>query len=98
MKWQVTLKNKDVYIVDDDQAWLWVLLERNLDLTYTQAHVKIADGSLEVITMLLYLASVINGKTELKLHESWVNHEFDNFDIAGDVDPKDTQAEASSET
>lgn len=98
MLWTVDTKTNGQYTIDDDRAWLWVLLERELGISFTQAQEKIANGSLEVITMLLYLASVLDGKTDLKMHQTWVEHEFVIFDVVADVDPKDIMLEASNDT
>lgn len=82
--------------MSDDSAWLWIELERETGLTMQQAGAKMAEGSLDLITALLFKASVIEKKTELKTHKAWVQHEFDTFDIVSE-DPKATGAEASSE-
>jgi hypothetical protein len=83
--------------VSDDSAWLWIELERETGLTMQQAGAKMAEGSLDVITTLLFKAAVMEKKTELKTHKAWVKHEFESFDIVSQ-DPKDTDAEASSGT
>jgi hypothetical protein len=56
-----------------------------------------AEGSLDVITSMLFKAASMDKKTELKTHKAWVLHEFDTFDVVSE-DPKVTGAEASSET
>jgi hypothetical protein len=96
MKYEVTTQQGNNYIVSDDSAWLWIELERETGLTMQQAHAKMAEGSLDVITSLLFKASVMEKKTEIKTHKAWVLHEFETFDVVSE-DPKATGAEASSE-
>lgn len=94
MKYEVTTQQGNKYTVSDDSAWLWIELERETGLTMQQAGAKMAEGSLDVITNLLFKASVIEKKTELKTHKAWVLHEFDTFDVVSE-DPKAMDAEAS---
>jgi hypothetical protein len=61
-----------------------------------QAGAKMAEGSLDIITSLLFKAAVIEKKTEIKSHKAWVLNEFETFDVLSE-DPKATGAEASSE-
>jgi len=96
MKYEVTTQQGNKYIVSDDSAWLWIELERDTGLTMQQAGAKMAEGSLDIITSLLFKAAVIEKKTELKTHKAWVLHEFDTFDVVSE-DPKAMDAEASSE-
>lgn len=96
MKYQITTQQGNKYIVSDDSAWLWIELERETGLTMQQAGAKMAEGSLDIITSLLFKAAVIEKKTELKTHKAWVQHEFETFDVLSE-DPKATGAEASSE-
>jgi len=96
MKYEVTTQQGNKYIVSDDSAWLWIELERETGLTMQQAGAKMAEGSLDIITSLLFKAAVIEKKTELKTHKAWVLHEFETFDVLSE-DPKATDAEASSE-
>lgn len=96
MKYEVTTQQGNKYIVSDDSAWLWIELERETGLTMQQAAAKMAEGSLDVITVLLYRAAVIENKTQLKTHKAWVLNEFDTFEIVSE-DPKATGAEASEE-
>ena len=94
MKYEVTTQQGGKYIVTDDSAWLWIELERDTGLTMKQASAKMAEGSLDVITQLLFKAAVIEKKTELKTHKAWVLHEFESFDVVSE-DPKATGAKAS---
>jgi hypothetical protein len=96
MKYEVTTQQGNKYTVSDDSAWLWIELERDTGLTMQQAGAKMAEGSLDIITNLLFKAAVIEKKTELKTHKAWVLHEFDTFDVVSE-DPKAIDAEASSE-
>jgi hypothetical protein len=97
MKYEVTTQQGNKYIVSDDSAWLWIELERETGLTMQQAGAKMAEGSLDVITSMLFKAAVMEKKTELKTHKAWVLHEFETFDVVSE-DPKATDAEASSGT
>ena len=94
MQYEITTQQGNKYTVDDNSAWLWIELERETGLTMQQASAKMAEGSLDVITALLYKAASMEKKTELKSHKSWVLHEFDTFDVLSE-DPKATGAEAS---
>jgi hypothetical protein len=96
MQYEVTTQQGNKYIVSDDSAWLWIELERETGLTMQQAGAKMAEGSLDVITVLLYKAAVMEKKTDLKSHKAWVLNEFETFDLVSE-DPKATGAEASSE-
>ena len=97
MKYEITTQQGNKYIVSDDSAWLWIELERETGLTMQQAGAKMAEGSLDVITSMLFKAAVMDKKTELKTHKGWVLHEFDTFDVVSE-DPKATGAEASDGT
>jgi hypothetical protein len=96
MKYEVTTQQGNKYTVSDDSAWLWIELERDTGLTMQQAGAKMAEGSLDVITSLLFKAAVMEKKTELKTHKAWVLHEFETFDVVSE-DPKAMDAEASGE-
>jgi hypothetical protein len=96
MKYDVTTQQGNKYTVSDDSAWLWIELERDTGLTMQQAGAKMAEGSLDVITSLLFKAAVMEKKTELKTHKAWVLHEFETFDVVSE-DPKAMDAEASGE-
>jgi hypothetical protein len=96
MQYEITTQQGNKYIVSDDSAWLWIELERETGLTMQQAGAKMAEGSLDVITTLLFKATLIEKKTELKTHKAWVQHEFETFDVLSE-DPKVMGAEASSE-
>ena len=95
MQYEVTTQQGNKYIVSDDSAWLWIELERETGLTMQQAGAKMAEGSLDVITVLLYKAAVMEKKTDLKSHKAWVLNEFETFDVVSE-DPKATGAEASN--
>jgi hypothetical protein len=95
MEYEVTTQQGNKYIVSDNSAWLWIELERETGLTMQQAGAKMAEGSLDVITSLLFKAAVMEKKTELKSHKAWVLHEFETFDVVSE-DPKAMGAEASN--
>lgn len=94
MKYEVTTQQGNKYEVSDDSAWLWIELERETGLTMQQAGAKMAEGSLDIITALLFKAAVMEKKTDLKSHKAWVLNEFETFDVVAE-DPKATGAEAS---
>ena len=93
MKYQITTKQGNNYIVDDNSAWLWISLERELGYTMPQAAAKLQEGSLEVITWLLYKAAFESKQTTLKTHKIWVETEFETFEVV-EEDPKALKAEA----
>lgn len=97
MKYEITTQQGNKYIVSDDSAWLWIELERETGLTMQQAGAKMAEGSLDIITALLFKAAVMEKKTEIKSHKAWVLNEFETFDVVSE-DPKAIDAEASSGT
>jgi ppGpp synthetase/RelA/SpoT-type nucleotidyltranferase len=94
MKYKVTTKQGNNYIVSDDSAWLWITLERELGYTIQQAAAKMAEGSLDVITWIIHKAALDSKQTELKTQKTWVEHEFETFELVEEEDPKATPAEA----
>jgi hypothetical protein len=96
MKYEITTQQGEKYIVSDNDAWLWIELERETGLTMKQASVKMAEGSLDIITALLFKAAFIDKKTAIKTHKAWVQEEFETFDVVSE-DPKDMKAEALEE-
>jgi hypothetical protein len=82
--------------VSDNDAWLWIELERETGLTMKQASVKMSEGSLDIITTLLFKAAVMDKRTTIKTHKVWVREEFETFDVVSE-DPKDMKAEALKE-
>lgn len=96
MKYEITTKQGNKYIVSDDSAWLWIELERSLGLTMKQAAEKMALGSLDVITWVLHKAALDSKNTELKTQKAWVETEFELFEVV-EESPKATKSEVSSE-
>jgi len=94
MRYNVKTQQGNNYIVSDESAWLWIELERELGYTVTQAAKKMADGSLDVITCMLYKAAKEQGKTQLKTQRQWVENEFETFDVVDEPDPKDNSETA----
>lgn len=92
MKFNITTQQGTNFIVSDDSVWVWIELERELGLTMKEAAEKMANGSLDVITCMLFKLAVKGGHTELKTQRAWVEHEFDSFDVVDDADPKETEA------
>lgn len=98
MKLQITTKQGNNFIVDDNDIELWIELEDLLDLTFVEAQEKIQRQSMKVLTTLMFIGARKGGHTELKTRKAWVEHEFESFDVVVDDGPKDTDREASSDT
>lgn len=75
--------------MSDESAWLWVEIERELGYTVSQAADKMSQGSLDVITCMLYKAAKAQGNTKLPSQQSWVMNEFDTFEVIEDS-PKES--------
>ena len=84
MEYNVTTKQGNNYIVSDESAWLWVEIERELGYTVSQAAEKMSQGSLDVITCMLFKAAKALGKTMLPTQQSWVINEFETFEVVED--------------
>ena len=97
MRYEVTTKQGNNYIVSDDSAWLWVEVERELGYTVSQAAEKMSQGSLDVITCMLYKAAKAQGHTKLPSQQAWVINEFETFDVVSEPDPKENLQTALSE-
>jgi hypothetical protein len=89
MKYEVTTKQGNNYIVSDDSVWMWIELERELGYTVTEAAAKMTKGSLDVISFVLYKSAFAQGKTQLKTQRAWVENEFETFELVDEPDPKD---------
>lgn len=89
MKYEVTTQQGNKYIVSDDSAWLWVEIERELGYTMHQAAEKMSQGSLDVITCMLYKAAKSAGQTKLPSQQAWVINEFDTFEVV-EESPKES--------
>jgi hypothetical protein len=81
MQYEIKTKQGTNYIVSDDSAWLWIEIERELGYTVTQAAEKMSQGSLDVITCMLYKAARSMGKTQMPSQQAWVTNEFDSFEV-----------------
>ena len=81
MQYKVITQQGTNYIVSDDNAWLWVEIERELGYTVNQAAEKMGQGSLDVVTCMLFKAARIAGHTELMTQQGWVLNEFDSFEV-----------------
>jgi hypothetical protein len=89
MQYEVTTQQGNKYIVSDDSAWLWVEIERELGYTMHQAAEKMSQGSLDVITCMLYKAAKSAGHTKLPSQQAWVVNEFDTFEVV-EESPKES--------
>ena len=89
MKYEITTKQGNNYIVSDESAWLWVEIERELGYTVSQAADKMSQGSLDVITCMLYKAAKAAGNTKLPSQQAWVTNEFETFEVVEDS-PKES--------
>jgi hypothetical protein len=88
MKYEITTQQGNKYEVNDDNAWLWVEIERELGYTVSQAAEKMSQGSLDVITCMLFKAAKAQGKTQLPNQQAWVTNEFESFEVS-EESPKD---------
>ena len=88
MKYEITTQQGNKYEVNDDNAWLWIEIERELGYTISQAAEKMSEGSLDVITCMLFKAAKAQGKTQLPNQQAWVTNEFDSFEVI-EENPKD---------
>ena len=89
MKYNVTTKQGNNYIVSDESTWLWVEIERELGYTVSQAAEKMSQGSLDVITCMLYKAAKAQGATKLPSQQAYVLNEFETFEVVEDS-PKES--------
>lgn len=81
MQYTIKTKQGNNYIVSDDSAWLWIEIERELGYTFSQAAEKMSQGSLDVITCMLFKAAKAIGKTQMPSQQAWVTNEFDSFEV-----------------
>jgi hypothetical protein len=81
MQYEIKTKQGNNYIVSDDSAWLWIEIERELGYTVTQAAEKMSQGSLDVLTCMLFKAARAMGKTQMPNQQAWVTNEFDSFEV-----------------
>jgi hypothetical protein len=88
MQYNITTKQGNNYIVSDESTWLWIEIERDLGYTVTQAAEKMSEGSLDVITCMLYKAAKAAGHTKLPNQQAWVVNEFDGFEVV-EENPKE---------
>jgi hypothetical protein len=89
MQYNVTTKQGNNYIVSDESAWLWIEIERELGYTVSQAAEKMSQGSLDVLTCMLYKAAKAQGKTQLPNQRVWVENEFETFEVV-EESPKES--------
>lgn len=89
MKYEITTKQDKKYTVSDENAWLWVEIERELGYTVSQAAEKMSQGSLDVITCMLFKAAKAQNHTQMPNQQAWVINEFETFEVVED-DPKDS--------
>ena len=89
MKYNVTTKQGNNYIVSDESTWLWVEIERELGYTVSQAADKMSQGSLDVITCMLFKAAKAAGNTKLPNQQAYVMNEFETFEVVEDS-PKES--------
>ena len=89
MQYEIKTKQGNNYIVSDESAWLWIEIERELGYTVSQAAEKMSNGSLDVITCMLYKAAKTAGHTKLPSQQAWVVNEFDSFEVI-EESPKDS--------
>lgn len=86
MKLQVKTTTTE-QLVDIDQAWVWVRLERELNLTISQAAEKYEQGSTYTITYALWIASETT-----ESYDDWMKTLL-TFEMVDDEAPKDSHPE-----
>jgi hypothetical protein len=89
MQYTITTKQGNNYIVSDDSTWLWIEIERELGYTVTQAAEKMSQGSLDLITCMLYKAAKAAGHTKMPSQQAWVTNEFEGFEVVEET-PKES--------
>jgi len=89
MKYEITTKQGNKYIVSADSTWLWIEIERELGYTITEAEDKLRAGSLDVLTCMLYKAAKAQGETKLPSQQAWVSNEFEGFEVVEEI-PKES--------
>ena len=89
MQYNITTKQGTNYIVSDDSAWLWIEIERELGYTVSQAAEKMSQGSLDVITCIMYKAAFAQGSTKMPNQKAWVTNEFETFEVV-EESPKES--------
>jgi hypothetical protein len=89
MKYTVTTKQGNNYIVSTESTWLWIEIERELGYTITEAEDKLRAGSLDVLTCMLYKAAKAQGHTKLPTQQAWVSNEFETFEVV-EESPKES--------
>jgi hypothetical protein len=95
MQYNITTKQGNNYIVSDENAWLWIEIERELGYTVSQAAEKMSQGSLDVITCMLFKAARSMGKTQMPNQQAWVTNEFETFEVV-EESPKENSLTDSS--
>ena len=75
--------------MSDESTWLWVEIERELGYTVSQAADKMSQGSLDVITCMLFKAAKAAGNTKLPNQQAYVLNEFETFEVVEDS-PKES--------
>jgi hypothetical protein len=89
MKYDIKTKQGNNYIVSDESAWLWIEIERELGYTVSQAAEKMSNGSLDVITCMLFKAAKAQGATKMPNQQAWVTNEFETFEVV-EESPKES--------
>ena len=96
MKYEITTQQGSKYELNDDNAWLWIEIERELGYTVRQVAQKIDEGSLDVITCMFFKAAKAQNKTQMPNQQAWVTNEFDSFEVI-EENPKENSQMDSSE-
>lgn len=88
MKYKVETKQGKNYIVSDESVMLWVQLERDLKLTFSEAIEAAANGSLNVLTYIIWRAAKAAGHTDTMTQDGFIDYELEMFEPVVDDDPK----------
>lgn len=87
MQYNVTTKQGNNFIVDDQDIPLWLDIERKSGKTYSEFEALRLRGSLEANAWIMFCGAIRGGHTELKTLDMWIQHEFEDFELVDD-DPK----------
>ena len=95
MIYNVVLQNSSTFTVDDQELALWLMIEQKSGLTFGEIEAMRGKGSLTANAWIMFCGAIRQGKTELMKLETWLEHEFDDFDIEDDS-PKESTSDPSS--
>lgn len=89
MDFTVKTKKGTEYRVSVDDVAIWVQLERDLGMTFGEAIAAAERQSLNVLTYIMWQASVRAGKCDYKTQDGFIEYELDSFVMHDDEAPKE---------